>query len=208
MVQQSQQQPQQQQEQAQQGEADTDNNGTETTTTETTGKEGDKWHHDLDRAISFRLDNPHRKDSKAWDKYEKAKGSTTVGMAKGMGISAWDLKEWKEKGFLKLETEGDGGIKRSLDFHGTDAAQEEYQEKEIDKIEKLEKVREKLSPAKKKNKKENDVEMGTDYDETISKSTTIPTTIFNPTSNEDGSLNNSAAATFNPQVQQEEQKQE
>ena len=77
----------------------------ETTTATTTGTgqhENDKWQHDVDRKISFRSENPHRKDTKSWEKYEKAKGSATVGAAKEMGISAWDLKEWGEKGLFDV----------------------------------------------------------------------------------------------------------
>ena len=67
--------------------------GTQKTTTG-----GDKWAQDVKCKINFHPDNPHRKETKLWEKYEKVKRCVTVGWAKELGASAWELKDWKDKG--------------------------------------------------------------------------------------------------------------
>ena len=135
----------------------------------------DKWTRDGSFKISFLDDNPHRKGTALHRKYEDAKSATTVGQAKEKGASACNLKEWREKERIILGSAGvDGGggtrgneeeevkeenkegEKRKLDFRGAGEGgepgdvEEERRQEDLEKIRKLEGVKEKLSPTKKK----------------------------------------------------------
>lgn len=55
--------------------------------------------------ISFG-DNPHREGSKKAEIFEKCRSSKSIGMAKEMGASNWDLREWFKKSALYLYPEG------------------------------------------------------------------------------------------------------
>ena len=54
-------------------------------------------------------ENPHKAGTEVFEKFEKAKGAKTVGEAKELGASAWELGEWFKKGRLKVEMEITGG---------------------------------------------------------------------------------------------------
>ena len=141
-----------------------------------------EWTRDGNVKITFMDDNPHRKGTALFQKYEDVKTATTVGQAKERGASAWNLKEWKEKERISIgiggagggqgirgsggenvkDEGGDGGEKRKLDFRGADEGAEpnevekERRQEDLEKIRKLEGVKEKLSPAKKKGKIDNE----------------------------------------------------
>ena len=53
--------------------------------------------------IEFTESNPHSKESKAWQLFEKIKGSKIVKEAKEKGASLWDLGEYVKKGNLRIE---------------------------------------------------------------------------------------------------------
>ena len=53
--------------------------------------------------IGFIQANPHSKESKAWQLYEKIKDSKSIKEAKEKGASLWDLGEYTKKGHLKIK---------------------------------------------------------------------------------------------------------
>ena len=115
--------------------------------------------------------NPHRLGSNAHAMYEKARGATSVGEIRSMGISLWDLRGYVEKGTIKLitgpaaskeisEDMSDSRLKdRSASFKEksvvkTDVAVEaiaqskQRRQDQLNKIRQLQVVEDKLSPVK------------------------------------------------------------
>ena len=60
------------------------------------------WHLNADVKIRLLTENPHRENTQVWKKYESYKHASTVGEAKNLDASAWDLQECLKKGYLSF----------------------------------------------------------------------------------------------------------
>ena len=115
--------------------------------------------------------NPHRLGSNAHAMYEKARGATSVGEIRSMGISLWDLRGYVEKETIKLITGPAASKEISDDMSDSrlKASRASFKEKPVvnievaaetiaqskqrrqdrlDKIRQLQVVKDKFSPAK------------------------------------------------------------